>query len=210
MKHICCHSIALMLLLKTLEEPPDHVKFFLATTDLQKLPITILSRCLQFHLKHLSEIQIEYKLSEILTKEEIKFEKNALKVISYSANGSMRDALTLTEQLITYGTGNIVTKDVQSILGIIDENMMDKLIFNILEENTKEIIVLSEKIILEGKSSESVLNALAECFYYASLLSFNYNHLSSNIPCSIKTLQAMEKNYAKDTLQAILSAYSQS
>ncbi|WHN65731.1 DNA polymerase III subunit gamma/tau [Cysteiniphilum sp. QT6929] len=187
-------------LLKTLEEPPEHVKFLLATTDPHKLPITILSRCLQFNLKHLSETQIEQKLVEILGLEAIAFEQNALKIIAHAADGSMRDALSLTDQSIAYSKGEILTHAVQTMLGIVDKEMIDKLVIALLEEDTNAIINFSDDIILAGKSPQSVLNALAECFYYASLIGFSYQGLSS-IPCSDEILKTISEHYTKDTLQ---------
>ncbi|WP_440682875.1 DNA polymerase III subunit gamma/tau [Cysteiniphilum halobium] len=187
-------------LLKTLEEPPEHVKFLLATTDPHKLPITILSRCLQFNLKHLSETQIEQKLVEILGLEKIAFEQNALKIIAHAADGSMRDALSLTDQSIAYSKGEILTHAVQTMLGIVDKEMIDKLVIALLEEDTNAIINFSDEIILAGKAPQSVLNALAECFYYASLIGFNHQNLSS-IPCSDETLKTISEHYSKDTLQ---------
>lgn len=187
-------------LLKTLEEPPEHVKFLLATTDPHKLPITILSRCLQFNLKHLSETQIEQKLVEILGIETIAFEQNALKIIAHAADGSMRDALSLTDQSIAYSKGQILTHAVQTMLGIVDKEMIDKLVIALLEEDTNAIINFSDEIVLAGKSPQSVLNALAECFYYASLIGFNAQHLSS-IPCSDEILKTISEHYSKDTLQ---------
>ncbi len=104
-------------LLKTLEEPPAHVKFILATTDPQKLPKTILSRCLQFHLRALSEEQIVKQLSEILTSEQISFVPEALPIIAKNANGSMRDALSLLEQVVAFANGDITLDAVRQILG---------------------------------------------------------------------------------------------
>ncbi|WP_440616563.1 DNA polymerase III subunit gamma/tau [Cysteiniphilum sp. 6C5] len=187
-------------LLKTLEEPPEHVKFLLATTDPHKLPITILSRCLQFNLKHLSETQIEQKLVDILGLETIAFEQNALKIIAHAADGSMRDALSLTDQSVAYSKGEILTHAVQTMLGIVDKEMIDKLVIALLEEDTKAIINFSDDIILAGKSPQSVLNALAECFYYASLTGFSYQNLSST-PCSYEMLKTISEHYSKDTLQ---------
>ena len=187
-------------LLKTLEEPPEHVKFLLATTDPHKLPITILSRCLQFNLKHLSETQIEHKLIEILGHESVAFEQNALKIIANAADGSMRDALSLTDQSIAYSKGQILTHDVQTMLGIVDKEMIASLVTALLEENTTAIISFTEGIILAGKSPQSVLNTLSECFYYATLVGFKHRNLSS-IPCSIEILEALSKNYTQDTLQ---------
>ena len=187
-------------LLKTLEEPPEHVKFLLATTDPHKLPMTILSRCLQFNLKHISEAQIEQKLTEILKHEDIGFESGALRIIAHAADGSMRDALSLTDQSIAYSQGQILTQDVQTMLGVVDKEMIDTLMIHILEESAQAMIDFSQTIILAGKSPQSVLNTLAESFYYASLLSFDAQD-SQTLPCSLETLQAIHQNYSLDTLQ---------
>jgi len=116
-------------LLKTLEEPPPHVKFLLATTDPQKLPVTVLSRCLQFNLKALQTEQISAQLLKVLDQEQIKFEKSALDLLARSANGSMRDALSLLDQAISHGGGSVVESMVRDMLGMID----DSYIFELLE-----------------------------------------------------------------------------
>lgn len=119
-------------LLKTLEEPPPHVKFLLATTDPQKLPVTILSRCLQFHLKALDVEQIRHQLERILTAEQVEFENRALQLLSRAADGSLRDALSLTDQAIASGEGKVTTLAVSSMLGTLDDfqalNLLDALL----------------------------------------------------------------------------------
>ncbi len=105
-------------LLKTLEEPPEHVKFLLATTDPKKVPPTVLSRCLQFQLKNISAADIAGYLGTVLTDESIAFEDGAVEVISRAAAGSMRDALSLTDQAIAHGEGSLTTKNVTDMLGI--------------------------------------------------------------------------------------------
>src|SRR5690606_41225605 len=97
-------------LLKTLEEPPAHVKFLLATTDPQKLPITILSRCLQFNLKNMSPERIVQHLQHVLTEEMVPFDEAALWQLARSADGSMRDALSLTDQAIAFGSGKVADR----------------------------------------------------------------------------------------------------
>ncbi|GAB6068034.1 DNA polymerase III subunit gamma/tau [Methylothermus subterraneus] len=104
-------------LLKTLEEPPPHVKFLLATTEPQKIPVTVLSRCLQFALKRLTPGQIEARLAQILTAEGIAYEERALRRLAYAADGSLRDALSLLDQAIAYGGGRVETSDVEAMLG---------------------------------------------------------------------------------------------
>lgn len=107
-------------LLKTLEEPPEYVKFLLATTDPQKLPVTILSRCLQFHLKPISVDNIHQQLDHILQHENVAAEARALGMISHAADGSMRDALSLTDQAIALGNGQVLTDSVAHMLGTLD------------------------------------------------------------------------------------------
>ena len=108
-------------LLKTLEEPPPHVKFILATTDPQKLPATILSRCLQFHLKNMSERQISAHLANILQAEHAEYEADALQLLANAASGSMRDSLSLLDQALAYGQGHVRTRDVATLLGAVPE-----------------------------------------------------------------------------------------
>jgi len=115
-------------LLKTLEEPPLHVVFLLATTDPQKLPVTILSRCLQFNLKKLPPALITDYLSSVLRQEGVEHEESALRLIARAADGSMRDALSLIDQSIAYGGGTIGEKDVRAMLGTIDTNHVSKLL----------------------------------------------------------------------------------
>ncbi|MEF3193510.1 MAG: DNA polymerase III subunit gamma/tau [Halothiobacillaceae bacterium] len=108
-------------LLKTLEEPPPHVKFLLATTDPQKLPVTVLSRCLQFHLKALSRRMIHGRLEKVLTAENIPFDHGALQLLARAANGSLRDALSLLDQAIAYGQGRVSEEEVGAMLGLTSE-----------------------------------------------------------------------------------------
>lgn len=115
-------------LLKTLEEPPEHVKFLLATTDPQKLPITILSRCLQFNLKNMSPERIVGHLQSVLEKEAVPCDEPALWSLARAADGSMRDALSLTDQAIAFGSGKIAETDVAVMLGTIDHHLTQRLV----------------------------------------------------------------------------------
>ncbi len=132
-------------LLKTLEEPPPHVKFLLATTDPQKLPVTILSRCLQFHLKNMSQERIVGHLTNVLAEESIPTEETALWQLARAADGSMRDALSLTDQAIAFGNGLVNEQEVSAMLGTIDRSH----VYDILES-------------LSQLDSVAVLNAVAE------------------------------------------------
>jgi DNA polymerase-3 subunit gamma/tau len=114
-------------LLKTLEEPPPHVKFLLATTDPQKLPVTVLSRCLQFNLKRLPVALISEHLNKVLTAEKISFEAPALRLVAQAADGSMRDALSLLDQLIAFGGGKVGEASARDMLGTIDRDHVTKL-----------------------------------------------------------------------------------
>jgi DNA polymerase III subunit gamma/tau len=115
-------------LLKTLEEPPAHVKFLFATTDPQKLPITVLSRCLQFNLKRLPVEMIAEYLIKVLTLEKLPHETPALKLIAKAADGSMRDALSLLDQAIAYGAGKVGVEDVHNMLGTLDQGSVVELL----------------------------------------------------------------------------------
>ncbi len=115
-------------LLKTLEEPPPHVKFLLATTDPQRLPVTVLSRCLQFNLKSLTLPQITGQIESILQQEKVPFEEAAVRQLAYAASGSMRDALSLLDQAIAFGNGKLKEDEVRSMLGSIDRDVIYRLL----------------------------------------------------------------------------------
>ena len=127
-------------LLKTLEEPPDHVKFLLATTEPKRVPITILSRCMQFNLKHLSAEQIEAQLDKILAEEDIAAEDTCTRLIAAAADGSMRDALSLLDQAISYGDGRLEAVQVRAMLGTIDGDELSALLTDIIERNAASLI----------------------------------------------------------------------
>ena len=135
-------------LLKTLEEPPPHVKFLLATTEPKKLPVTILSRCLQFNLKHLTREQIAAQLQTILDKETISADAASVRLIAAAANGSMRDALSLLDQAISYGSGRLEEPRVREMLGTIDSTdiagLLDCLINGDGEQLLKRIETMAE------------------------------------------------------------------
>src|SRR3954470_22699543 len=111
-------------LLKTLEEPPPHVKFLLATTDPQKLPVTVLSRCLQFNLKRLSPALIIKRLTEIVSAEQIEAQPEALRLVAKAAEGSMRDALSLLDQVVAFGGAQVTAEDTRAILGTLDRSQV--------------------------------------------------------------------------------------
>ncbi|MFP3014582.1 MAG: DNA polymerase III subunit gamma/tau [Arsenophonus sp.] len=144
-------------LLKTLEEPPEHVKFLLATTDPQKLPITVLSRCIQFHLRSLDIKQISFKLKHILMAEKIDSDEHARQLISIAAKGSLRDALSLTEQAIAIGNGKVLSDSVSKMLGILDNEQPLSIIEAIVYGDAKKMMCLLEDIALRDNDWENVL-----------------------------------------------------
>jgi len=137
-------------LLKTLEEPPPHIKFLLATTDPQRLPVTILSRCLQFNLKRLPQSLISKHLAHILDQEKITYEVPALSHIARAADGSMRDALSLLDQAISYGAGKLASADVSTMLGSIEQDHVIKLFEALIKNDGAELLsriyILSELV----------------------------------------------------------------
>ena len=132
-------------LLKTLEEPPEHVKFLLATTDPQKLPVTVLSRCLQFNLRALPLSQIQEHLADVLQKEDIAFEPAALHLIAEAANGSMRDALSLLDQAIAFTGGQLDTPQVSQILGLSDHQIIWDMIDALQQQSADRLFALVDE-----------------------------------------------------------------
>lgn len=131
-------------LLKTLEEPPEHVKFVFATTDPQKLPVTILSRCLQFNLKRLSLDLIESHLSFLIKNENISSDTESLKLIARAADGSMRDALSLLDQAIAYGAGVLELEGITNMLGLLPADRMALLVRSAYEGNGEQLMLAIE------------------------------------------------------------------
>ncbi|UPR29483.1 DNA polymerase III subunit gamma/tau [Vibrio crassostreae] len=148
-------------LLKTLEEPPEYVKFLLATTDPQKLPVTILSRCLQFHLKPISVDNIHEQLDHILEQEDVTSESRALGMIAHAADGSMRDALSLTDQAIALGNGNVVTDTVAHMLGTLDTDQAIHLLEAISSKQPQQAMACIQTLAENGVEWDGLLNQLA-------------------------------------------------
>ncbi len=157
-------------LLKTLEEPPEHVKFILATTDPQKLPVTVLSRCLQFHLKALTAKQIEAQLNTILLAEKITFDDNVLTLIAKAARGSMRDALSLTDQAIAQGDGHVCFAHVQQMLGGVDHNWPFKIIALLLKQDGQGLMAFSQEIATYTPNYSRLLAELIQLLHQVALI----------------------------------------
>ncbi|CAK2613973.1 DNA polymerase III subunit tau [Vibrio crassostreae] len=148
-------------LLKTLEEPPEYVKFLLATTDPQKLPVTILSRCLQFHLKPISVDNIHEQLDHILEQENVTSEPRALGMIAHAADGSMRDALSLSDQAIALGNGNVVTDTVAHMLGTLDTDQAIHLLEAISSKQPQQAMACIQALAENGVEWDGLLSQLA-------------------------------------------------
>lgn len=159
-------------LLKTLEEPPEHVKFLLATTDPQKLPITVLSRCLQFNLKSIAHEDIVTQLTHVLSQETIHFEEQALTLIAKSANGSMRDALSLTDQAIAFGAGQVMLSQVQTMLGSIDEHHVIHLLKALMNGDIAQLMQVVHEVLSFGADADEVLRSLLELLHQITLTQF--------------------------------------
>jgi len=157
-------------LLKTLEEPPPHVKFLLATTDPQKLPVTVLSRCLQFHLKRLSPELIEQQLDKILKAENITHEPAALALLARSADGSMRDALSLLDQAIAFGAGKVAEAEVRDMLGTIDDRLIDQILGALMQDDAGALVACSADAYERNADPEGVLGSLLVALHRIAVL----------------------------------------
>ena len=144
-------------LLKTLEEPPPHVKFLLATTDPQKLPVTVLSRCLQFSLKNMPPERVVDHLTHVLTAEQIPFENDALWLLGRAADGSMRDAMSLTDQAIAFGEGKVLAADVRAMLGTLDHGQVYGVLHALLEGDARSLIEAVRHLAEQGPDWNGVL-----------------------------------------------------
>ena len=149
-------------LLKTLEEPPEYVKFLLATTDPHKLPVTILSRCMQFHLKALEQSQIAEHLGYILNQEQIPFESLALDKLASAAQGSIRDSLSLTDQAIAMSNGNVTLNIVNEMLGLLDETQAIEIIYALQQGNGEKLMQVVSEVANKAGDWDELLREVAE------------------------------------------------
>ncbi|NNL94138.1 MAG: DNA polymerase III subunit gamma/tau, partial [Xanthomonadales bacterium] len=157
-------------LLKTLEEPPPHVKFVLATTDAQKIPVTILSRCLKFNLRRLLPNQISDYLEKILSAESVESEPAAVSRISRAADGSMRDGLSLLDQAIAYGGGKLTDEDVANMLGSVDHAHIASMLRAVASADAQQVLELVAELAAQARDLESVLEEVAEVLHRINLV----------------------------------------
>ncbi|BES71664.1 DNA polymerase III subunit gamma/tau [Marinobacter nanhaiticus D15-8W] len=156
-------------LLKTLEEPPDHVKFLFATTDPQKLPVTILSRCLQFNLKRMTPEHIVGHLNHVLTEETIPYEEPALWLLARAADGSMRDALSLTDQAIAFGNQKLAASDVSAMLGTIDQRDIQRIVEALVKGDGPGMLSEVNRIAEFAPDYSVILSDLLSLFHRVTL-----------------------------------------
>jgi DNA polymerase-3 subunit gamma/tau len=156
-------------MLKTLEEPPAHVKFILATTDPQKIPVTVLSRCLQFNLKQLPPALIATHLQHVLEQEHIPFASGAIALISRAAQGSMRDALSLLDQAIAFSSGNVGQEVVRTMLGAVDHGYLFDLLVALREQNGAALLEISDNMAMRSIAFDAALQELATLLHRIAL-----------------------------------------
>ena len=156
-------------MLKTLEEPPEHVKFILATTDPQKIPVTVLSRCLQFNLKQMPPGHIVGHLENILGQENVVFEQPALRLLAQGAHGSMRDALSLTDQAIAYAAGAVTLDAVQGMLGALDQSYLVRLLDALANKDGKDLMAVADEMAARSLSYNGALQDLGTLLHRIAL-----------------------------------------
>lgn len=192
-------------LLKTLEEPPSHVKFLLATTDPQKLPITIISRCLQFVLRPLPQQALSDHIANLLTQEGIAFTQPALWQLANAAKGSVRDALSLTDQAIAFGQGELTDETVNDMLGLIDNADLVQLLLDIYQGDTESVSAHIEQMRAQMVDAGSMFDGLAELLHQIAMV-----QLLPNVALNVNDKQAEQiKQLANIITADVLQLYYQ-
>ncbi|VVD83658.1 DNA polymerase III subunit gamma/tau [Pandoraea fibrosis] len=169
-------------MLKTLEEPPAHVKFILATTDPQKIPVTVLSRCLQFNLKQMPAGHIVSHLTNILGEEGIESEPQALRLLAKAAGGSMRDALSLTDQAIAYAAGPLSESAVRAMLGAIDQSVLVRLLDALKDESRTDLLAVADEMAERSFSFAAGLQDLGSLLHKIALAQYAPQAVSDDWP----------------------------
>jgi DNA polymerase-3 subunit gamma/tau len=187
-------------MLKTLEEPPAHVKFILATTDPQKVPVTVLSRCLQFNLRQMAGTSITGHLQNILTQESISFEPTALHLISRAAAGSMRDALSLTDQAIAYGGQTVNESEVRAMLGAIDQSYLYQLLDALLANDGNSLISQAKAMEERSISFDAALNDFAQLLHQVAVAQTVPESVANDLP-EREALLNLAQKIQPETLQ---------
>jgi DNA polymerase-3 subunit gamma/tau len=185
-------------MLKTLEEPPEHVKFILATTDPQKIPVTVLSRCLQFNLKQMPPAAIIGHLSAVLEREAVAFELPALQVLARAAQGSMRDALSLLDQSIAYGGGKVEEEQVRAMLGAIDQGYLFDLLEKLADADAPGLIGLAGQMETRSLSFDAALQDLGALLHQIALAQTVPEAIAEDLPWRARLLDIAQRFSAED------------
>ncbi len=186
-------------MLKTLEEPPGHVKFILATTDPQKIPVTVLSRCLQFNLKQLPPALIASRLQYVLEQEQIPFEFAAVNLIARAAQGSMRDALSLMDQAIAFSAGKVEEAVVRTMLGAIDQGYLFDLLVALQERNGVKLLEIADHMAARSVAFDAALQELATLLYRIALAQTVPQAIADDEPERARLLELAQAFTPEDT-----------
>ena len=165
-------TAAFNAMLKTLEEPPEHVKFILATTDPQKIPVTVLSRCLQFNLKQMTVADTVFQIKRILEEEKIKYDEKALPLIARAGQGSMRDALSILDQAIAYGAGEVNAEQVAQMLGAIDRDFLFNILEALINQNAQQLLEIAQNLTARAVAFSAVLQEFGLLLTRLQMLQF--------------------------------------
>ncbi len=187
-------------MLKTLEEPPEYVKFILATTDPQKVPVTVLSRCLQFNLKSLPPSLISEHMEELLRKEGFSYELPALRMLAVGARGSMRDGLSLLDQAIAFSAGDLTLKNVREMLGTVDSTMLIRLLGALANREPEEIMKVTDEIGSKSLSYGQALKDMASLFHRISMAQILPASLQPDEP-DAEAVKTLSQAFAPDEVQ---------
>jgi DNA polymerase-3 subunit gamma/tau len=187
-------------MLKTLEEPPEHVKFILATTDPQKVPVTVLSRCLQFNLKQIPQPQIREQLQHVLRQEAVQAEPGALSLIARAAQGSMRDALSLLDQAIAHGAGSVEEASVRAMLGAVDRHYLFAVLDALLNRDGPALMQAAAQMQARALSPETALQELATLLHRIALAQVVPEALPADEP-DAQRIRGFTQGFAAEDLQ---------
>jgi len=185
-------------MLKTLEEPPEHVKFILATTDPQKIPVTVLSRCLQFGLKQIPQPQIRERLTEILAAENVPADAQSIALVARAAEGSLRDALSLLDQAIAHGGGKLEEASTRAMLGAVDQTYLYAILKALAERNGAELVAGAERMAERSLSFESALQDLASLLHRVALAQVVPQSIAADDPDAAAILELTKTLSAED------------
>lgn len=193
-------SHAFNAMLKTLEEPPEHVKFILATTDPQKIPVTVLSRCLQFNLKQMPPGHIVSHLENILAEEQITFDTPALRLLAQGAQGSMRDALSLTDQAIAYSAGKVTLEAVQGMLGALDHTYLVRLMDALAAQDGAALLAVADDMAARSLSWSAALQDLGTLLNRIAIAQAVPAALPDDLP-ELEDIQRLAAQFSAEDVQ---------